>query len=96
MIPSLPTLSISQLRNGTRSFVNRHEHHSLSHHVPRKVTLEMLGKIATVVDYYKCHSAEAFEEQLSEEAALSEADHSLWRRKGPVGKQWSTSEDRTS
>jgi hypothetical protein len=32
------------------------------------------------------HNVEAFEEQLSGEAALSEADHSLWRRKGPVGK----------
>jgi hypothetical protein len=32
------------------------------------------------------HNVEAFEEQLSGEAALSEAEHSLWRRKGPVGK----------
>ncbi|KAG7001232.1 3-ketosteroid 1-dehydrogenase helE [Fusarium oxysporum f. sp. conglutinans] len=32
------------------------------------------------------HNVEAFEEQLSGEAALSEAEHTLWRRKGPVGK----------
>ncbi|KAG7424497.1 putative AC transposase [Fusarium oxysporum f. sp. raphani] len=32
------------------------------------------------------HNVEAFEEQLSGEAALSEAEHALWRRKGPVGK----------
>ena len=32
------------------------------------------------------HNAEAFEEQLSGAAPLSEAEHSLWRRKGPVGK----------
>ncbi|KAG7004117.1 3-oxosteroid 1-dehydrogenase [Fusarium oxysporum f. sp. conglutinans] len=31
-------------------------------------------------------NVEAFEEQLSGEAALSEAEHTLWRRKGPVGK----------
>jgi hypothetical protein len=34
--------------------------HCQTRHVPRKVTLEMLGKIAAVVDYYKCHSAVAF------------------------------------
>jgi hypothetical protein len=32
------------------------------------------------------HNVEAFEEQLSGEAALLEAEHSLWRRKGPVSK----------
>ncbi|KID81255.1 restless-like transposase [Metarhizium guizhouense ARSEF 977] len=32
------------------------------------------------------HNVEAFEEQLSGAAALSEAEHTLWRRKGPVGK----------
>ncbi|KAG7433851.1 putative AC transposase [Fusarium oxysporum f. sp. raphani] len=32
------------------------------------------------------HNVEAFEERLSGEAALSEAEHTLWRRKGPVGK----------
>ncbi|RKK68471.1 hypothetical protein BFJ71_g17788 [Fusarium oxysporum] len=32
------------------------------------------------------HNVEAFEEQLSGAAALSEAEHALWRRKGPVGK----------
>ncbi|GKU23079.1 unnamed protein product [Fusarium langsethiae] len=32
------------------------------------------------------HNVEAFEEQLSGTAALSEAEHALWRRKGPVGK----------
>ncbi|PWI64137.1 hypothetical protein PCL_12103 [Purpureocillium lilacinum] len=32
------------------------------------------------------HKVEAFEEQLSGAAALSEAEHTLWRRKGPVGK----------
>ncbi|KJZ68169.1 hypothetical protein HIM_12437 [Hirsutella minnesotensis 3608] len=32
------------------------------------------------------HNVEAFEEQLSGAAALSEAEHILWRRKGPVGK----------
>ena len=32
------------------------------------------------------HNVEAFEEQLSGEAAMSEAEHTLWRRKGPVGK----------
>jgi hypothetical protein len=32
------------------------------------------------------HNVEAFEEQLSSAAALSEAEHALWRRKGPVGK----------
>ncbi|KAH8715445.1 putative AC9 transposase [Beauveria bassiana] len=32
------------------------------------------------------HNVEAFEEQLSGAAPLSEAEHSLWRRKGPVGK----------
>ncbi|KAI8402177.1 hypothetical protein FOFC_17482 [Fusarium oxysporum] len=32
------------------------------------------------------HNVEVFEEQLSGEAALSEAEHTLWRRKGPVGK----------
>ncbi|OAQ58922.1 restless-like transposase [Purpureocillium lilacinum] len=32
------------------------------------------------------HKVEAFEEQLSGAAALSEAEHELWRRKGPVGK----------
>jgi hypothetical protein len=32
------------------------------------------------------HNIEAFEEQLSGAAALSEAEHTLWRRKGPVGK----------
>ncbi|GKU08409.1 unnamed protein product [Fusarium langsethiae] len=31
-------------------------------------------------------NVEAFEEQLSGAAALSEAEHALWRRKGPVGK----------
>ncbi|KAM3537964.1 hypothetical protein ARSEF1564_009127 [Beauveria bassiana] len=32
------------------------------------------------------HNAAAFEEQLSGAAPLSEAEHTLWRRKGPVGK----------
>jgi hypothetical protein len=32
------------------------------------------------------HNVEAFEEQLSGAAALSEAEHTIWRRKGPVGK----------
>jgi hypothetical protein len=32
------------------------------------------------------HNVEAFEEQLSGAAALSEAEHTLWRRKGTVGK----------
>lgn len=32
------------------------------------------------------HNVEAFEEQLSGEVALSEAEYTLWRRKGPVGK----------
>ncbi|KJZ71512.1 hypothetical protein HIM_09100 [Hirsutella minnesotensis 3608] len=32
------------------------------------------------------HNVEAFEEQLSSSAALSEAEHTLWRRKGSVGK----------
>ncbi|KAG8410272.1 hypothetical protein J3458_022543 [Metarhizium acridum] len=32
------------------------------------------------------HNVEAFEEQLSGAAVLSEAEHTLWPRKGPVGK----------
>ncbi|KAM3448285.1 hypothetical protein NHJ6243_010118 [Beauveria neobassiana] len=32
------------------------------------------------------HNVEAFEEQLSGAAPLSKAEHSLWRRKGPIGK----------
>ena len=32
------------------------------------------------------HNVEAFEGQLSGAAPLSEAEHTLWRRKGPVGK----------
>ncbi|KJZ71564.1 hypothetical protein HIM_09033 [Hirsutella minnesotensis 3608] len=32
------------------------------------------------------HNVEAFEDQLDGEHALSETEHDLWRRKGPVGK----------
>lgn len=32
------------------------------------------------------HNVDTFKEQLSGSAALSEAEHSLWRRKGPIRK----------
>lgn len=31
--------------------------HGLNREVPRKITLEMLAKIAILVDYYQCHEA---------------------------------------